>query len=89
MIFRINYRNVEWCVQALSVSGSWITMQVHSHGLPMPASVLEFSLWDATCKQIPDLQLTDAEVELLRPWLKSQGFKWKIGWHRKQRPSRR
>jgi hypothetical protein len=67
----------------MSASGTEFTAQVRDRSIGMPSSVLEFSVWDARCKQIADLVLTEAHIEALRPWLKKQGCPWRIGWKRK------
>lgn len=72
-------------MRALTVAGTWITVQVLDRTIPsMPCSVLEFSLWDATCKQIPDMELSEDNIAELGPWLDKQGFEWRFGWKRKQ-----
>lgn len=81
--FTVTHRGVVWTMQALTVAGTWITCQVRDRKVNMPCSVLEFSLWDATCKQIPDMVLTDATVDLLRPFVEAAKCRWRIGWKRK------
>lgn len=83
-VFTVTHRGVVWTMQALTVAGTWITCQVRDRRVSMPCSALEFSLWDATCKQIPDMVLTDATVELLRPWLEAAQCRWRLGWGRKR-----
>lgn len=84
LALEIVYRGQTWLCKALSAAGTEVTLQIMSHMLVwMPASVLEFSLWDARCKQIPDLVLSEQNIELLRPWLRKQGCPWRIGWKRK------
>jgi hypothetical protein len=80
--FKVRHRGVEWTMTALTVAGTWITAQVHDRSVNMPSSVLEFSLWDATGKQIPDMVLSADAVEELRPWLMKVNCRWRLGWHR-------
>jgi hypothetical protein len=84
----VTYRNVEWTMYAFNVAGTELTMQVRDRSIGMPASVLEFSLWDARCKQIPDLVLDDVSIKILAPWLQSQGRPWRFEWQRKRAASK-
>ncbi len=81
----VRHRGVDWTMEPLTVAGTWLTVQVMDRSFSMPSSVLEFSLWDATCKQIPDMVLDDVAVRQLRPWLIAKGCPWRLGWKR-QRP---
>jgi hypothetical protein len=70
-------------MQAESAAGTQVTCIVQDRRLTgMSASVLEFSLWDARCKQIPDMVLGEEAVEILRPWLRDAGCPWRIVWRR-------
>lgn len=83
----VNWRGQTWEMTPLSVAGTWLTMQVKDRGLSVPCSVLEFSLYDATCKQIPDMVLDKTAAQLLWPWLEARESKWRLGWNRTgQRP---
>lgn len=89
LALEIVYRGQVWRAQALTVAGACLTIQFFMHDMEgMPSSVLEFSLWDARCKQLPDLVLSQANIERLRPWLRKQECPWRIGWKRKQSKSK-
>lgn len=83
--FTVTHRGKSWDARAIGVSGTQVTVQFYDTVTTyMPASVLEFSLWDARCVQVPGMVLGEAVVELLRPWLKKNGCPWRIGWQRKK-----
>jgi hypothetical protein len=76
-------------MHAEGVAGSEITCIVQDRRLPgMSASVLEFSLWTARCKQIPDMLIGEEAIEALRPWLRERGAQWRLGWRRNQTKKR-
>jgi hypothetical protein len=82
--FEVVHRGVRWKARALSVAGTKLTVQFFDTRFEhISASVLEFSLWDARCLQVPDMTLESSVVEELRPWLRKQGCPWRIGWNRK------
>ncbi len=68
----------------MSATSSELTMQIKDRTHNMPCSVLEFSLWTARCKQVPDMVLSPAAIDELKPWLKKAETSWKIGWKRKK-----
>lgn len=82
--FTIGYRGQWWTVRLTSAAGTLFTLQVRDRRTSMPASLLDFSTWDARCEQIPDLVLSQAAIEHLRPELGACGVVWRLGWKRKR-----
>lgn len=81
-MIRETIRGVVWELEPTSCTSAMVTLRAMDHYVPMAASLLDFSLWDATCAKL-NHTLSEASIEALKPWLRAKGSRWRIGWKRK------
>lgn len=82
--FTLIYRAQAYQVRLSSAAGTLFTLQVKDRDINMPSSLLDFSTWDARCKQLPDLVLPQEAIDFLKPGLAMLGVVWRIGWKKKR-----
>lgn len=82
--FTLVYRAQVYDMRLSSAAGTLFTLQVKDRTVNMPSSLLDFSTWDARCKQLPDLVLPVEVITFLRPQLEVRGVVWRIGWKKKK-----